>query len=441
MSILDKFKALQGAYDTVQSAGHDPFSVCFDEVLSPSEAVLNGRRVILLGTNNYLGLTFDRSCVDKAVDALMQAGTGTTGSRIANGTYGNHAELERRLAAFYGFRSAMVFSTGYQANLGILSTVAGRGDHILIDADSHASIYDGCRLGNAEVIRFRHNDPDDLARRLGRLKDHPGNRLIVVEGIYSMLGDTAPLKEIAAVKREWNAHLLVDEAHSLGVLGNTGRGLIEQAGVEEDVDFVVGTFSKSLGAVGGFCVSNLPDFDVLRIACRPYMFTASLPPSVIASVTQALTRVQEDPGLRARLNINAQRLYRGLEAEGFIVGPQVSPIVSIRMPSTEVAIAFWNALLEAGIYLNLALPPATPDNAPLLRSSVSAAHSGTQIDTVIATITAIGRELGVVAQPSRRNEAAKRPNGPLDEALWPGPHGQQGQGHRHDHVPAAGSTL
>lgn len=400
MSILDKFKPLRDAYGMVRAAGQDPFSVRFDELRSPSEAMLNGRRVILLGTNNYLGLTFDRSCIDSAVDAVLEAGTGTTGSRIANGTYGSHAELEQRLASFYGCRSAMVFSTGYQANLGILSTVAGRGDHILIDADSHASIYDGCRLGHAEVIRFRHNDPEDLARRLGRLKGAEGNRLIVVEGIYSMLGDTAPLKEIAAVKREWGASLLVDEAHSLGVLGTHGRGLAEQAGVEEDVDFTVGTFSKSLGAVGGFCVSNLPDFDVLRVACRPYMFTASLPPAVIASVTQALNRVQDDPGLRAKLNANARRLYSGLEAEGFILGPRVSPIVSMRMPSVEVALAFWNALLEAGVYLNLALPPATPDNAPLLRSSVSAAHSPAQIDQALEAIIGIGRTLGVIGTPA-----------------------------------------
>ena len=408
MTILDKFRALRDSYDALRAAGHDPFSVRLDETLSPSEAVVNGRRTILLGTNNYLGLTFDPDCIEEAVEAVRHAGTGTTGSRIANGTYGGHAELERRLAAFYGCRSAMVFSTGYQANLGILSTVAGRGDHILIDADSHASIYDGCRLGSAEVIRFRHNDPEDLARRLRRLNGAPGNRLIVVEGIYSMLGDTAPLKEIAAVKREWGAHLLVDEAHSMGVLGPTGRGLAEQAGVEADVDFIIGTFSKSLGAVGGFCASNLPDFDVLRVACRPYMFTASLPPSVIASVLQALTRIEQDPGLRARLNANAQRLYTGLTAAGFILGPQVNPIISIRMPSLEVAIAFWNALLEAGVYLNLALPPATPNNVPLLRSSVSAAHSAEQIDACIAAIIRIGRELGVVDPPALRGAAGAR---------------------------------
>lgn len=408
MAILDKFGSLRASYEAVRAAGHDPFSVRFDKALSPSEAVLNGRRVILLGTNNYLGLTFDPDCIDRAAEAVRLAGTGTTGSRIANGTYDGHAALERRLADFYGCRSAMLFSTGYQANLGILSTIAGRGDHILIDADSHASIYDGCRLGSAEVIRFRHNDPEDLARRLRRLKDAPGDRLIVVEGIYSMLGDASPLREIAAVKREWGAHLLVDEAHSMGVLGARGRGLAEQAGIEEDVDFIVGTFSKSLGAVGGFCVSNLPDFDVLRVACRPYMFTASLPPSVIASVMQALTRIEEDPGLRARLHANARRLYDGLAAEGFILGPQANPIVSIRMPSTETAIAFWNALLESGVYLNLALPPATPDNFPLLRSSVTAAHSVEQIDAAISLITELGRSFGVIEEPALRSRAGAR---------------------------------
>ncbi|KAA5604060.1 pyridoxal phosphate-dependent aminotransferase family protein [Roseospira marina] len=424
MAILDKFKPQQAAYTAMKTTGRDPFSVCFDEVVTPSEAVLKGRRIILLGTNNYLGLTFDRECIQDAVAAVRQAGTGTTGSRIANGTYGDHAQLERRLAAFYGCRSAMVFSTGYQANLGILSTVAGRGDTILIDADSHASIYDGCRLGGAEVIRFRHNDPDDLHRRLRRLGDAPGNRLIVVEGIYSMLGDTAPLTEIAAVKREWGASLLVDEAHSLGVLGETGRGLTEEAGVMDDVDFIVGTFSKSLGAVGGFCVSNLPDFDVLRVVCRPYMFTASLPSAVIASVTRALAHVHERPELRERLSRNAHRLYRGLAAEGFVLGPRVSPIVSIRLPSSEVAIAFWNALLDAGIYLNLALPPATPDNAPLLRSSVSAAHSDDQIDAALEAMVGIGRSLGVIAAPARRARDDQRAGVRLGEATW----GQPGHG-------------
>jgi 8-amino-7-oxononanoate synthase len=394
--IFDKFLPMQQVYEELRQIGQDPFAVSFDSIVSPQEAILRGRRVILLGTNNYLGLTFDQSCVEAAIRATRQSGTGTTGSRIANGTYDSHTALEARLADYLGRKSVMVFTTGYQANLGILSTIVGQDDHIIIDADSHASIYDGCRLGAAQVTRFRHNNPEDLARRLRRLKNLPGIKLVVVEGIYSMLGDTAPLREIAAVKEEYGAYLLVDEAHSLGVMGRNGRGLAEQAGIEADVDFLLGTFSKSLGAVGGFCASDLPDFDILRVACRPYMFTASLPPSIIASVTQALSVMIERPDLREKLWANANRLHSRLADAGFALGAKPSPIVAIRMPSVEVAVAFWNALLEAGVYMNLALPPATPDHHPLLRSSVSASHTPEQIDTAIKAIIEVGRKLGAL---------------------------------------------
>ena len=407
MTILAKFAPLREAYERLASFGHDPFSVQFEQILSPTEGVLHGKRTIMLGTNNYLGLTFDQSCIDKGVEALTQQGTGTTGSRIANGSYMGHRDLEVELAKFYGRQHCMVFTTGYQANLGILSTLVGKDDVLVIDGDSHASIYDAAKMGTAPVVRFRHNDPDDLYKRLRRLADHPGNKLVVVEGIYSMLGDTAPLKEIAQVKRETGAFLLVDEAHSMGVLGDHGRGLAELAGVEDDVDFIVGTFSKSLGAVGGFCVSDLPDFDILRVACRPYMFTASLPPSVIATTIQALSRMQEEPGLRLKLMSNARRLYDGLKSQGFQVGPEANPIVAIAMPSKELAIAFWNALLDSGLYLNLALPPATPNNLALLRSSVSAAHTPQQIDTAVRLFTEVGRKLGVLpAEPGLRVAAA-----------------------------------
>ncbi|HZZ78761.1 MAG TPA: aminotransferase class I/II-fold pyridoxal phosphate-dependent enzyme, partial [Gemmataceae bacterium] len=225
MSLLEKFATLSAQYDKLESIGANPFNVTFDRVLSPTEAMLGDRRVLLLGTNNYLGLTYDPAVIRKSVDATRDFGTGTTGSRIANGSYGGHKQLEQALAGFYGRKHAMVFSTGYQANLGMLSTLAGKNDHLLLDADSHASIYDGSRLGHAQVTRFRHNDPDDLHKRLRRLADVPGDKVIVVEGIYSMLGDTAPLREFVDVKREWGAYLVVDEAHSMGVLGETGRGL------------------------------------------------------------------------------------------------------------------------------------------------------------------------------------------------------------------------
>lgn len=396
MSLLEKFSPLRAAYYRLEATKTNPFSVAFDRVLSPTEAILDGREILLLGTNNYLGLTYDPSVVAKSIEAVQNFGTGTTGSRIANGSYDGHTGLERALADFYGRKHAMVFSTGYQANVGMLSTLAGKNDHLLLDADCHASIYDGAKLGSAQVTRFRHNDPDDLANRLRRLADQPGDKVIVVEGIYSMLGDTAPLKEFAEVKRASGAYLVVDEAHSLGVLGENGRGLVEAADVEADVDFVVGTFSKSLGGVGGFCVSDIDGFDVLRVVSRPYMFTASLPPGVIAAATEALHQLRTRPVLRQQLMDNAHQFYNGLTDLGFSVGPEPNPVVSAIMPSPEIAVAFWSRLLEAGLYTNVTLPPATPKGLSLLRSSVSAAHTPEQIDHALSLFEHVGSIMNLI---------------------------------------------
>jgi 8-amino-7-oxononanoate synthase len=396
MSLFSKFDEIRAGIAALQAnGGRNPFDMRFDRILSATDALLEGRPCLLFGTNNYLGLTFDATCIEASVRAVHQAGTGTTGSRIANGTYSDHALLERRIAEFYGKRSAMVFTTGYQANLGLISTLAGREDHLLIDADSHASIYDACKLGSAEVIRFRHNDAQDLANRLRRLKGRPGNCIIVIEGIYSMLGDTAPLRQIAEVKREMGATLIVDEAHSLGIRGENGRGVCEDAGVEGDVDFVVGTFSKSLGAIGGFAVCDWPDFDLLRVACRPYMFTASLPPAIVSSVIAALARISSDKTLGARVRSNSRRLYSGLVQAGFEVGPEPNPVVALKMTDKETAVRFWNRLIDRGIYANLALPPATPGSLSLIRCSISAAHTEEQIDRAIAVMAAVGRELRI----------------------------------------------
>ena len=365
MALFDRFAPVLAARARVR--GDDPFGVRMDRILSPTEAIVRGRPVLLAGTNNYLGLTFDPDCIAAARNALERLGTGTTGSSIANGSYAGHKDLEAALADFYGREHAMVFSTGYQANLGIISTLAGPQDYLLIDADCHASIYDACKQSSATIIRTRHNDPIDLDKRLTRLAGEPGNKVIVTEGIYSMLGDAAPLAEIIEVKRRHGAYLVVDEAHSLGVLGETGRGLAQALGVEDGVDFTVGTFSKSLGAVGGFCVSNHPDFEVLRVVCRPFMFTASLPPSVIASVRAALETVRTRPELRHQLWRNVDTFYDALEARGFLLGEQKSPVVGIRMPSPEMAVHIWHELLERGVYVNLALPPATPSGEALLR--------------------------------------------------------------------------
>jgi 8-amino-7-oxononanoate synthase len=407
MALFDKFGAIAAQVAEAERAETNPFSVVLDHVLSPTEAMIRGHRTLLLGTNNYLGLTYDPDVIAKSAEAVREFGTGTTGSRIANGSYDGHQRLEQALAAFYGRRHAMVFSTGYQANLGIISTLAGKNDHLLLDADCHASIYDGARLGQAQVTRFRHNSPEDLFQRLRRLADVPGDKIIVVEGIYSMLGDSAPLKEFAAVKRETGAYLIVDEAHSLGVLGQTGRGLTEAAGVEADVDFILGTFSKSLGGVGGYCVSDLEGFDILRVACRPYMFTASPPPGNVAGTLEALRQLQARPILRQQLNDRGRQLYAGLAALGFDLGPEPSPVVSVILSEPQAAIEFWKRLLDAGLYTNVSLPPATPKSLSLLRSSVSAAHSAAQIDRALALFAEIGQVMGLIsAEPKLARRAA-----------------------------------
>lgn len=395
MTIFDKFQPLAAAREELEQSCDSFFNIVMQEIVSGTEAVINGRPTILAGSNNYLGLSFDSDCIDAACDAARKEGTGTTGSRMANGTFSGHIALEHELAEFFNRRGAIVFSTGYVANLAMLSTLVGSGEIILLDADCHASIYDGCRMGGAEVHRFRHNDPQDLEKRLRRLEKRNTTVLVVVEGLYSMLGDRAPLAEIMAVKEKYGAYLLVDEAHSLGVLGANGRGLAEEAGVEDGVDFVVGTFSKSLGAIGGFCVSNHPELDLVRYASRPYVFTASSSPSVIASTRMALNLMQKRPELQQQLWDNANKLYNKLIDLGFAVGPEPSPIVAVNLNDKAEAFALWSGLLEQGVYVNLVLPPATPDGNCLLRSSVSAGHTPEQMERICDAFTAV-RQLTAV---------------------------------------------
>jgi 8-amino-7-oxononanoate synthase len=404
MGLLDRFEGLRTAHGHIKACGADPFGVKMDRILSSTEALIEGRRTILCGSNNYLGLTFDAESVAAAKHSLDEYGTGTTGSRIANGSYADHGALERDLADFYGKEHCMVFTTGYQANLGAISTLAGPGDYLLVDADSHASIYDACRLGHATVIRFKHNDPADLDKRLARLAKEPGNKLVVVEGIYSMLGDHAPLKEFVEVKKKHGAYLLVDEAHSMGVMGRTGRGCLEHDGVDDDVDFVTGTFSKSMGAIGGFLISNLPEFDILRVACRPYMFTASLPPAIVASVRASLARLRAEPQMMTKLWHNVDTLYDGLEASGFRLGKQRGPVVAVHINNPELAAKAWHGLLSQGVYVNLALPPATPSGTALLRCSVCAAHSTGQLNRVVNVLTEVGRQLGIIPVEAGANQ-------------------------------------
>jgi len=382
-SLLDKFQAVEQLRSGLNLEGKDPTGLVFDSINSATEGVVAGRTTILAGTNNYLGLTFDPACIEAGINALKARGTGTTGSRMANGSYALHGALESDLADFFECPHAMVFSTGYAANLGVLTALLGKDDVVLLDSDAHASLFDGCRMSGADIYRFKHNDVQSLERRLERLKERTGRCLVVVEGMYSVLGDCAPLKEIVALKDRFGARLLVDEAHSLGVFGERGRGVAEALDVLRGVDFVVGTFSKSLGAMGGFCVSQHDVLGLFRYVSRPFMFTASPSPSVVATTREALRQLRTRPELKETLWSNANRLYSALQDLGFELGPEISPVIAVRCKDRKTALSDWNRLLNAGVYVNMMLPPATPGGASFLRCSVSAAHTSAQIDTII----------------------------------------------------------
>jgi glycine C-acetyltransferase/8-amino-7-oxononanoate synthase len=396
--LFSKFDPLIQQREALLASGvEDPFNLVMERVVSPTEAICNGRKTILLGTYNYMGMTFDPDVIAAGKDALDHYGSGTTGSRVLNGTYQGHKEVEAALCEFYAMDHAMVFSTGYQANLGIISTIAGKGDYIVLDIDSHASIWDGCKMGDAEVVPFKHNDIEAMEKRLKRIPEGAG-KLVVLEGVYSMLGDIAPLREMIAIAKANGAMVLVDEAHSMGFIGPNGRGVAEEQGVLDQVDFVIGTFSKSVGTVGGFCVSNHPKFEIMRLVCRPYVFTASLPPSVVATAATSIRKLMHGSNKRAHLWENSRKLHGGLKALGFQLGtdePQ-SAIIAVIMPDLERGAAMWEALLKEGLYVNLARPPATPANMTLLRCSLCAEHSEEQVGTIVGMFERAGKAVGII---------------------------------------------
>ncbi len=397
MSIFTKFDPFLERLTKAMQIGRSPVGIQFDKVLSPTRGVIDGKEVILVGTNNYLGLTFDEKCMTAAKDAIDRHGTGTTGSRVANGNYVEHAKLEQAVTRFMGTSSTIVFSTGYQTNLAAIAGLTDAKDQIFIDADSHACIYDACRLSTASTIRFRHNNPEDLDKRLSRTEKPEGDRLVVIEGMYSMFGDLAPIDEFVEVAHKHGALVYVDEAHSFGSFGPTGRGLSEQQGVLDKVDFYSATFSKSLASIGGFCTSRHPQFELLRVS-RPYMFTASSSPSSISSAHAALDRIIESNGeLHQNLWARCRQLHGGLAEMGFDLAAEASPVIAILRPSEETAIRDFNTLLDRGVYVNFSGPPATPAGISLLRLSVSAAHTEEDIDTVLSVFQTLAQDNAVSA--------------------------------------------
>ena len=396
--LLSKFDPLIQERETLLSTGvMDPYAIVMEEVKSPTEAICNGRETILLGTYNYMGMTFDDDVLTAGKEALDNFGAGTTGSRVLNGTYQGHKECEDALKEFYDMDHAIVFSTGYLANLGIISALAGKDDYIILDIDSHASIYDGCAMGNAQIVAFKHNDIEALEKRLRRLPEEAG-KLVILEGVYSMMGDVAPLKEMVAICKKYGAMVLVDEAHSMGFIGENGRGVCEEAGVIDDVDFIIGTFSKSVGTVGGFCVSNHPKFEIMRLVSRPYIFTASLPPSVVATAATSIRKLMHSGNKRAHLWENSKVLHKGLRELGYNLGtPEAqSGIIAVIVEDMMQGAMLWQALLKNGLYVNLARPPATPQGMTLLRCSLCAEHTAEQVQKILGMFEAAGKEVGLI---------------------------------------------
>jgi 8-amino-7-oxononanoate synthase len=397
--LFAKFDSLIAEKKELMATGvRNPIGIVMDQVTSPTTAVIKGKDTILLGTYNYMGMTFDPDVIAAGQKALEEFGAGTNGSRCLNGTFRDHMDAEDALREFYGMDHAMIFSTGYQANLGFVSTIAGKGDYIILDADSHASIYDGCFLGNAEIVRFKHNSVEQLERRLAKLPPEAG-KLVVLEGVYSMLGDIAPLDKMVAVAKKYGAQVLVDEAHSMGFYGPNGRGVYEAQGLEGQVDFVVGTFSKSVGTVGGFVVSNHPSFEILRLVCRPYVFTASLPPSVVATAATSIRKLMHAHNKRAHLWENVKALHGGLKKLGFRLPTDTpeSAIVTVLLDNQDAAIMMWDKMIDLGVYVNVARPPATPAGIFLLRCSLCAEHTTEQIETVLGHFATAGRMVGAIA--------------------------------------------
>jgi len=354
-----------------------------------TEVEIEGRRLIMLGSNNYLGLTMDPSVRNAAVEAVREYGTSCTGSRFLNGTLALHGELEDRLAAFLGKESALVFSTGFQTNLGVLSALVGRSDVVICDKEDHASVVDGCRLALGRMHRFQHNDPEDLKRVLAACDPTVG-KLVVVDGVFSMGGDIAPLPDLIPVCKEHGARLLVDDAHGIGVIGE-GRGTAAHHGVLDDVDLIVGTFSKSFASIGGFVVGESAVIEWIQHLARSLIFSASLPAPNVAAALAALDVMEREPERVTRVNEIADRMRAGYRALGFDVGESETPIIPIFIGESMTTMKVWRGLFDAGVYVNVAIPPAVPPGKSLLRTSVMATHTNEQLDRALEAFAKVGR--------------------------------------------------
>jgi 8-amino-7-oxononanoate synthase len=381
--------------DEAKAAGLYPYFIPI-EGSEGTVVTIAGEQKIMLGSNNYLGLTHDPRVLARAEEVARRYGTGCTGSRFLNGTLDLHEKLERDLAHLARKEAALVFSTGFFANMGAISTLVGRGDYVIIDKLDHASIVDGCRLALGDTLRFRHNDMADLERVLRKASHKACGKLVVVDGIFSMEGDLSRLPEIVPLAKRYDARVMVDEAHSLGVMGATGAGTAEHFGLADQVDIIMATFSKSFASIGGFVAGDTKVISYVKHNARSLMFSAALPPYAVATVQACLDILKAEPERRERLWRNAEFVKNGIQSLGFNTGPCESPVIPVIVGPAEGTFVFWKALLEGGVFTNPVIPPAVPENGCLIRTSVMASHTEDLLARALEIFKHAGRKVGLI---------------------------------------------
>ena len=393
LDLFDKCRTFTTAKE-VMASGFYPYFRVVESAQDP-EVMVEGRNMIMLGSNNYLGLTNHPKVKKAAIEAIKKYGSGCAGSRFLNGTLDIHVELEGQLAKFFRKDAALTFSTGYMTNLGIISSLAGKDDVVVIDKLDHASIIDACRLSFADVRKFKHNDMKSLEFVLQECGDR--GKLVVVDGVYSKEGDIAPLPDIVKVCKKYNARLMVDDAHGIGVLGETGRGTAEHFGLEKDVDVIMGTYSKSLASIGGFAVADDEVIHYMKHHARPLIFSASPPPASVAAVIAALEIIDQEPGRRERLWHNTKKMMKAFKQMGFDTGVAETPIIPLVMGEMEQAFMMWKILGEAGVFVNPVVPPAVPQGHCMIRTSYMATHTDEMLDRALGIIEQAGKKLGMIS--------------------------------------------
>ena len=393
IDILEKCRKYTAAKE-VMAAGFYPYFHIVETEQNP-EVIVEGKKMIMLGSNNYLGLTSHPKVKEAAIEAIRKYGSGCAGSRFLNGTLDIHVKLENKLAAFFRKEAALTFSTGYQTNLGIISAIAGKDDVVVIDKLDHASIIDACRLSFAQVKKFKHNDMESLEFILKECGNK--GKLVVVDGVYSMEGDIAPLPAIVKLCKKYGARLMVDDAHGIGVLGKTGRGTAEHFGLENDVDIIMGTYSKSMASIGGFVAASEDVIHFMKHTSRPLIFSASPPPASVASVIAALDIIDQEPERRERLWHNTNKMMSACKALGFDTGTSETPIIPLIMGEMERAFTMWKVLQGEGVFVNPVAPPATPPGRCMIRTSYMATHTDEMLDRVLGILERAGKKLGVIS--------------------------------------------